>query len=61
MVVLGWIIIGVLVACFLFIPPALVGYNYFRELGVWLSMWALAGLVTALIVFGVYAALGAFG
>lgn len=61
MVVLGWIILGVLIAGFLFVPPALVGTNYLRELGIWLSLWVFAATVTALIMFGVYAVTGNFG
>lgn len=60
MVVLGWIVLGVLVAGLLFVPPALIGQNYFRELLVWFSIWAFAAFVTALIVFGLYAVTGGF-
>lgn len=61
MVVLGWIILGVLIAGFLFVPPALIGHNYLRELGLWLSIWVFAAIVTALIVFGLAAATGVLG
>lgn len=61
MVVLGWIVLGVLGACALFVPPAMVGRGYFRELGVWLSILAIAVILTALIGFGVFAVTGHFG
>lgn len=61
MVVLGWVILGVLAACFVFLPPALLGMNYLRELGVWLLILASACIVTAMIVFGVFAVTGNLG
>lgn len=61
LVVIGWIALGVVAACVVFIPPALVGANYLYELGIWVSILAAACVITALVGFGVFAVTGNLG